>query len=78
MQLQSPQPPTHGAPRAYDDDGDYEYYWSFAGLDIPIPRWLAEIVDVPLIVRWEIFLIGVCSGLVIGALAVLIAYLSAT
>ncbi len=78
MELNSPQPPSRGSPRAYDDDGDYEYYWSLAGIDIPIPHWLAEIVDVPLIVRCEIFLIGVCCGLVIAALAVLIAFLSAT
>ncbi len=60
-----------------DDDGDYQYYWSGGGLEIPIPRWLAEIVDVPLIVRLEIFLFGVCAGLVIAALAVVIAFYSA-
>ena len=31
----------------------------------------------PLIVRWEIFLVGFCSGLVIAAAAVLIAFFSA-
>lgn len=77
MAMHSPQPPSHRPPRAFDDDGDYQYYWSFVGLDIPIPRWLAEIVDVPLIVRWEIFLVGVCTGLVIAAAAVLVAFLSA-
>lgn len=71
------QPPSR-PPRAYDDDGDYQYYWSFVGLDIPIPHWLAEIMDVPLIVRWEIFLIGLCAGLVIAAFAVFVAFISAT
>ena len=71
------QPPSR-PPRAYDDDGEYEFFWSIAGLDIPIPRWLAEIMDVPLIVRWEIFLIGVCTGLVIAAVTVLIAFLRAS
>jgi len=28
-------------------------------------------------VRWEIYLVGVCSGLIIAALCVLIAFLSA-
>ena len=60
-----------------DDDGDYQYYWTWGDLDIAIPRWLAEIVEVPLIVRWEIFLIGVCSGLVIAATVFLIAFFSA-
>ena len=64
-------------PRVVDDDGDYEYFWSGGGLEIRIPRWLAEIVDVPLIVRIEIFMIGVCSGLLIAALAVVIAFYSA-
>ena len=60
-----------------DDDGDYEYYWSVGGADFRIPQWLAEILDVPLIVRWEIFLVGFCSGLVVAAAAVLIAFFSA-
>ena len=64
-------------PRVIDDDDDYEYFWSGGGLEIRIPRWLAEIVDVPLIVRIEIFMIGVCSGLVVAALAVVIAFYSA-
>jgi len=66
-----------GQPRAYDDDGDYAYYWTLAGLDIPIPRWLAEIVDVPLVVRWEIFLVGLVTGLVLAAAVVGIAFFSA-
>jgi hypothetical protein len=57
-----------------DDDGDYEYFWSRGDVDVPIPRWLAEIVDVPGIVRLEIFLIGVCTGLVVAAVALLIAF----
>ncbi len=66
-------PPSH----VIDDDEDYEYYWSAGGVDFRIPRWLAEIVDVPLVVRWELFLIGVCVGLILAALAVLIAFASA-
>jgi hypothetical protein len=60
-----------------DDGEDYEYYWSAAGVDFRIPRWLAEIIDVPLVVRWELFLIGVCTGLILAALAVLIAFYTA-
>lgn len=65
-------------PRVIDDDDDYEYFWSSnAGTEIPIPRWLAEILDVPMIVRVEIFLVGVCTGLIIAAVAVLVAFFSA-
>lgn len=71
--ISSPAPDTT-APRVIDDDGDYEYYWSRGDVDVPIPRWLAEIVDVPGIVRLEIFLIGVCTGLIVAALALLIAF----
>jgi hypothetical protein len=70
-------PPDPGA-RAVHDERDYDYYWSVAGLDIPIPRWLAEIIDVPLVVRFEIFLVGVCTGLLLALAAVLIAFFSAT
>ena len=69
--------PSEPTPRVIDDDDDYEYFWSGGGLEIRIPRWLAEIVDVPLIVRIEIFMIGVCSGLLIAALAVVVAFYSA-
>lgn len=70
----SPPAPYTTAPRVIDDDADYEYFWSRGGVDVPIPRWLAEIVDVPGIVRLEIFLIGVCTGLVVAAVALLIAF----
>jgi len=66
--------PLADAPRVIDDDGDYEYFWTRGDVDVPIPRWLAEIVDVPGIVRLEIFLIGVCTGLVVAAVALLIAF----
>jgi hypothetical protein len=66
--------PPHAPPPVADDDGDYRYYWSGAGVDVPIPRWLAEIVEIPFMVRFEIFVVGVCTGLIIGALAVLIGY----
>jgi hypothetical protein len=71
--ISSPAPYTTTSP-VIDDDGDYEYFWSHGGIDVPIPRWLAEIVDVPGIVRLEIFLIGVCTGLVVAAVALLIAF----
>lgn len=60
-----------------DDDEDYEYFWSAGGVEFRIPRWLGEILDVPLLVRWELFLFGVCTGLILAALAVLIAFYSA-
>lgn len=60
-----------------EDDGDFEYFYSLGGVDIPIPRWLAEIVDVPTIVRVEIFLIGVCTGLILAALALFVSFLIA-
>lgn len=63
--------------RVIDDEDDYDYYWSAGGIDFRIPRWLGEILDVPLLVRWEIFLFGVCVGLILAALAVLIAFYSA-
>ena len=69
--------PPPGSPRAFDDEGDYEYYWTLGGRDIVIPRWLAEILEVPLIVRWEIFLVGVCSGLVLAAVVVIVSFFSA-
>lgn len=65
--------PPQAPPRVYDDDDDYQYYW----FDIPIPRWLGEIVEIPLLVRFEIFFAGVCTGLIIAALAVLIGYSAA-
>lgn len=69
--------PSQPAPRVIDDDGDYEYFWSSGGLDFRIPRWLAEIIEVPLIVRMEIFMVGVCTGLILAAIAVAIAFYSA-
>ncbi|MFP5364528.1 MAG: hypothetical protein ACLGI5_17565 [Thermoleophilia bacterium] len=76
--VSTPELPSTPPGRVVDDDGDYEYYWSAGGLDFRVPRWLAEILDVPLIVRWELFLVGLCTGLVIAAVTVLIAFLSAT
>ena len=35
-----------------------------------MPRWLGEIVEVPLVVRLELVLFGVCTGLILAALAV--------
>lgn len=58
------------------DDDDYEYFWSAAGAEFRIPRWLGEIIEVPLVVRLEIFLFGVCTGLILAALAVLIGFYS--
>lgn len=75
MVADTPPPGASRGPQV--DDGDYEYYWSVGGADFRIPRALAEILDVPFVVRLEIFLVGVCSGLLLAALAVLIAYFSA-
>ena len=61
----------------FDDDDDVEYYWTTAGVEFRIPRWLGEILDVPLVVRCELVLFGVCTGLILAALAVLIAFYSA-
>lgn len=55
------------------DDGDYDYVCTIGGIDVPVPHWLAEIIDVPRIVLVEIFLIGLCSGLVIAASTLLLA-----
>lgn len=64
------------APAGLADD-DYEYFWSAGGAEFRIPRWLGEIIEVPLVVRLEVFLFGVCTGLILAALAVLIAFYSA-
>jgi hypothetical protein len=55
------------------DDGAYDYFFTLGSVDVPIPQWLAEIVDVPLIVRFELFLFGFCSGLIIAATTLLLA-----
>ncbi|MDQ3722138.1 MAG: hypothetical protein M3376_03515 [Actinomycetota bacterium] len=56
------------------DDDDYEYVWSAGGLDLPLPRWLADIVDVQPMVRLEIFLFGLCAGLVIALITLFAAF----
>lgn len=56
------------------DDGDYEYFWTRGEHDIRVPRWMAEILDVPLMVRLELFLGGVCVGLVLAATTLLVAF----
>jgi len=74
--------PTISAPTAHspsagvfdEHDGDYEYFWTRGELEIPIPRWLAEIVDVPLGVRLEIFAGGICAGLLLAAVALTIGF----
>jgi hypothetical protein len=73
----SPPVPYADASRVVDDDDDYAYFWTLAGLDVPIPRWLAEIVDVPLMLRLEIFLAGFCAGLLVAAVTLLIAFVVA-
>ena len=70
-------PTTPTTPWVADDDDDYDYYWTGGGIEFPIPRWLAEIIDVPAIVRWEIFMIGFVVGLIVAAFVVLIAVASA-
>jgi hypothetical protein len=77
MAISPSQFPPSRAPSVVDDDADYQYAWTWGDIDVPIPRWLAEIVEVPLIVRWELFLIGVCAGLILAAIAVLIGFTSA-
>lgn len=64
------------APQRLVDD-DYEYFWSAGGVEFRIPRWLGEIIEVPLVVRLEVFLFGVCTGLILAALSVLVAFYSA-
>jgi hypothetical protein len=59
----------------YDDD--YAYFWSRGDLEIPIPRWLAEIMDVPFGVRMEILCIGICTGLILAAVTLLAGFLVA-
>jgi len=59
-------------PRSSTDDSDYEYVWSAGDFELPIPRWLAEILEIPLMVRLEIFMIGAIVGLVVAGAAVLI------
>ncbi|HVF80142.1 MAG TPA: hypothetical protein VNA28_17750 [Solirubrobacteraceae bacterium] len=56
-----------------DDPGDDDWVWSCAGIDIPVPHWLAEILAVQPMVRLEILLIGICCGLIIGATALFLA-----
>jgi len=77
MAVNSPIPKDPPPPRVIEDEDDYQYYWSTGGVDIPVPRWLAEILDVPLMVRIEIFLVGVCVGLILAAIAVIISFYSA-
>jgi len=77
MPTMTPPAPYTPAGRVVDDETEYQYYWSRGGVDIPIPRWLAEIMDVPFMVRLEIFFIGLCLGLVIAALAFVIGFFSA-
>ena len=69
------------APARVADDGtrEYDYFWSRGDLDIRIPRWVAEIMEVPAIVRLEIFMFGLCIGLCVAAGAILFGlYLAAT
>ncbi|HEV2059889.1 MAG TPA: hypothetical protein VGR11_11070 [Solirubrobacteraceae bacterium] len=74
-----------GAPDSQDSpitpqrlvDDDYEYFWSAGGVEFRIPRWLGEIIEVPLLVRLEVFLFGVCTGLILAALSVVVAFYSA-
>ena len=69
-----PDSPT--APQPLVDD-EYEYFWSAGGVEFRIPRWLGEIIEVPLVVRVEVFLFGVCTGLILAALAVVVGFYSA-
>lgn len=66
--------PSGSHPRVFDEDADYEYFWSPGGLDIRIPRWIAEIMDVPFLVRLEILLGGVIIGLVLACAGMLVGF----
>jgi len=74
MSTVSPPIPYAPSPSTVADDDDYDYFWTVGGIDVPIPRWWAEIIDVQPMVRVEIFLFGLCSGLFIAAAAVLLAF----
>ncbi|HUR85874.1 MAG TPA: hypothetical protein VMY78_11050 [Solirubrobacteraceae bacterium] len=71
--------PTVSSPAPYSphDDEDFSYVWSAGSLEIPIPRWLAEIMEVYVWVRLELLLIGFCAGLIVAMVAVLIGFSAA-
>jgi hypothetical protein len=48
-----------------DEFGDYDYYWGA----VRVPRWLAEILDVPWRQQLDILLFGFVIGLIVAALA---------
>ncbi len=73
MSTVSPPIPYAPSPSTVADDDDYDYFCTVGGLDVPIPHWLAEILEVPAMVRVEIFLFGLCTGLILAAVAVLLA-----
>ena len=52
--------------RAFDDHGDYDYYWG----SFRVPRWLALILDVPWRQQLDLLLIGFFIGLIVASLAV--------
>jgi hypothetical protein len=51
--------------RDHDDHGDYEYYWG----PVRVPRWLAEILEVPWRQQVDILLFGFLVGLIVAAVA---------
>lgn len=75
--------PTFSSPAPYSpqrdvgDDDDFSYVWSAGDLEIPIPRWLAEIMEVNVWVRLELVLIGFCLGLIVAMVAVIIGFSAA-
>ena len=72
--------PTVSSPSPYTpqrDDDDYDYVWSAGALEVPVPRWLAEIIEVNIWVRLELLLIGFCLGLIVAMVAVVIGFSAA-
>ncbi len=74
--------PTVSSPAPYTphrdvDDDDFDYVWSAGSLEVPIPRWLAEIIEVNIWVRLELLLIGFCIGLIVAMVAVIIGFSAA-
>ena len=67
-------PVTHARPPEAAEADDYSYVWSRGGLEIPVPNWLADIAEVPLTVRLELFLVGVCVGVILAAIATLFGF----
>jgi hypothetical protein len=58
-----------------DDDVDYQYFWTRGDVDVPIPLWIAEILELRRGLAVELFLAGLFVGIVVVGLAVLVGFL---